>query len=206
MSRVFVIADTHFGHANVINVPGRKGMFKDIVEHDEFIVDNWNSTVTKRDKVFHLGDIGWDRKGYVTQGILPRLPGIIEVVAGNHDSSTLSAAMARGPGTNKVHGVKVYREAVLTHIPIHPQEMYWDINVHGHLHDNVVRKYATNPFMGKMSSAEKDPRYICVSCEHIGFTPVDLLALLEDHRARWGKALHPILPAGAKRRDERKKK
>jgi len=198
MSKVFAIADTHFGHKNIINVPGRVDMgFNDVYEHDEYLVSKWNEVVTKRDKVYLLGDIGFDSKGYVRGAIAPRLTGQIEVVGGNHDTAEISALF------HKVHGVAVFRQAVLTHIPIHPQEMFWDINVHGHLHSNFVHKFAHSPAMGALGvPGEKDPRYICVSCEWIGYQPVELLPLLEEHRDRWGRAIDKLspLPAGRQRR------
>lgn len=198
MGNVYVIADMHFGHHNIINVPGRADLgFTNVYDHDEFLVGNWNSVVRKRDKVYLLGDIGWDRDGYVSHGILPRLQGTIEVVGGNHDTPELCAVLG------KVHGVKVYREAVLTHIPIHPQEMWWDINVHGHLHSNVVKKFANNPAMGALGTpGEKDPRYLCVSCEHVGYRPVNLIDMLDQHRQQWGRAIDRMspLPPGALRR------
>jgi calcineurin-like phosphoesterase family protein len=197
VSKVYVIADPHWGHENVINVPVRRDMgFKSGVEHDEHIIANWNRTVTKYDTVLLLGDIGFDRKGYVSQGIVPRLNGRIEVVAGNHDTAEICALF------DKVHGVKIVKRAILTHIPIHPQEMYWDINVHGHLHGNRVKKYANSPAAGSLGvPGETDPRYICVSCEHTNYTPVDLHILLETHREIWKGALLPDLPEGRIRRD-----
>jgi len=198
MSKVFAIADTHFHHHNIINVPGRCDMgFNDVYEHDEYIVEQWNKTVTKRDKVYLMGDIGWDSKGYVAGAIAPRLTGNIEVVGGNHDTAEICALFG------KVHGVAIFKQAVLTHIPIHPQEMYWDINIHGHLHSNVVKKFAHSPAMGHLGvPGERDPRYICVSCEQIGYKPVELIPLLEEHRDRWGKAIDKLspLPAGRGRR------
>ena len=198
MSTVYAIADTHFGHTNIINVPGRRDMgFSDVYEHDEYLVQKWNETVTKRDKVYLMGDIGYDSKGYVAGAIVPRLRGQIEVVGGNHDTAEICDLF------HKVHGVVIFKQAVLTHIPIHPQEMYWDINIHGHLHSNVVKKHANSPAMGALGvTGEKDPRYICVSCEHTGYAPVELLPLLEDHRDRWGKAIDKLspLPEGQHRR------
>ena len=55
---------------------------------------------------------------------------------------------------------------ILTHIPIHPESLArWGLNVHGHLHANVV----------KLSLAQiPDPRYFNVSMEQINYTPISL--------------------------------
>jgi len=197
MSRVFVISDPHFGHSNIINVPGRLGLFSTPEEHDETLIDNWNSVVSKRDKVFLLGDVGFDRKGYVTNEVIPRLPGFIHVIGGNHDTAEILQKFYRS------HGVVTYKHTVLTHIPIHPQEMYWDFNIHGHLHSNVVKKYANGPAEGSLDVIrERDIRYINVSCEQVGFTPVDLNNLIEENRVRYGEVINKNypLPLGRNRR------
>jgi calcineurin-like phosphoesterase family protein len=94
----------------------------------------------------------------------------------NHDAPELLTLF------DKAHGVLVKSvmgyHCVFTHIPIHPQEMYWDFNIHGHLHSNVVRKYANYPVHGK--HGESDPRYICVSAEHMAFRPQPLDAVVEQ--------------------------
>jgi calcineurin-like phosphoesterase family protein len=186
MSRRFVYSDPHFGHANIRFVPGNE-RFRDVTpeERDETIVENWNSVVTKRDVVYLLGDVGWDRMqvdshgygigpklGYVSGGVIPRLQGRIEVVGGNHDTAEILQHF------DKVHGVLIKTvnnaRVVFTHIPIHPQEMWWDYNVHGHLHGGTVKEYAVTPDHREIGPTDK--RYINACGEHLNFTP----QLLED--------------------------
>lgn len=168
MSQVFVISDPHFGCEGIRYIPGRE-MFRNMImeEHDQAIVDNWNSVVTKRDKVLLLGDVGRDSNGYLRNFIVPQLTGTITIVGGNHDTAEALALFGKVNGvlTKSVNG----HRCVITHIPIHPQEMYWDYNIHGHLHSNVVRKHANDPQWSK--AGERDPRYINVCCEHMAFTP-----------------------------------
>ena len=188
MSNRFVIADMHFGHAGILNVPGRKEVCGNmtIEQHDEWLVENWNEVVTKRDTVYLLGDVGMDQpQGYVTLGIIPRLKGTINVVGGNHDTPEILQHF------NKVNGVMVVKvegyRCILTHIPIHPQEMYWDYNIHGHLHNNFIKKDATTKDMGKLN-LPADDRYICVSCEHTGYKPMPI----EDAVTRSGRTEPPM--------------
>jgi calcineurin-like phosphoesterase family protein len=161
-------------------MPGRKQDFFgfDIEAHDQFIVDNWNAAVGKRDTIYFMGDVGMDKGGFLTNDLIPRLKGEIHFIGGNHDT----AEMARN--FPYMHGVVTLtvlgKRVILTHIPIHPQEMYWDYNVHGHLHANTVKLDAINAEMGKQEGRMQDPRYICVSVEHINYTPAHLDCVIRD--------------------------
>lgn len=175
MSNRFIISDPHFGTESIRFIPVRKDVCGNMtmVEHDNFLVDNWNGAVGKRDTVYLLGDLGRDTKGYVRAAIVPRLLGNIIVIGGNHDTAEILAAF-----THKVNGVitmsiQGYR-CVLTHIPIHPQEMFWDYNIHGHIHGNTVKDGALNKEMGKQTNRPDDKRYINVCCEHMNYTPQPL--------------------------------
>ena len=53
MSQVRFIADLHFGHRWMSEHRG----FPDVFTHDEFIVNQWNSVVNKKDVTYILGDI-----------------------------------------------------------------------------------------------------------------------------------------------------
>ncbi len=62
MPSVFLVSDTHFGHAGVCKFTESDGVTKirpwtDPQEMDEEMVKRWNETVRPNDKVYHLGDV-----------------------------------------------------------------------------------------------------------------------------------------------------
>lgn len=57
MSKVYLISDMHFGHPNIIKYENRP--FSSVEEMDAAIMNNWNATVGKDDKVFILGDVSF---------------------------------------------------------------------------------------------------------------------------------------------------
>lgn len=91
----FFIADTHFGQMDAIRNHSRP--FGSIEEHDESIIQNWNSVVGEDDDVYHLGDFAFNPfyrnnsreaedtaiRDYIQ--ILERLNGRIHWIYGNHD-------------------------------------------------------------------------------------------------------------------------
>lgn len=81
MQEVFFTADSHFGHAKVLEYDSRP--FESIEEHDEKTIALWNATVSKRDIVHHLGDVCL--RGDVLHRVMPRLNGHKFLYRGNHD-------------------------------------------------------------------------------------------------------------------------
>jgi calcineurin-like phosphoesterase family protein len=51
---------------------------------DQILIDNWNSIVTKRDTIYHLGDVGFTQEDKL-YNILKKLNGKIHLILGNHD-------------------------------------------------------------------------------------------------------------------------
>lgn len=159
MSRVFVTADTHFRHRNILRFEPVARPFSTIEEHDQAIVDRWNAVVRPRDTVWHLGDVLFGRQSFE---ILRGLNGIKKLVLGNHDHYPTLLYLEH---FTRVCGVAELRHCVLTHVPVHPNQFgRYRANIHGHLH----------------SRALEDPRYINVSVEHTGMAPVLLDELLES--------------------------
>ncbi len=79
-----ISANTHFGHTNILLYePSRlqKARMECYESFDEFIVDIWNDTVKKDDKILHLGDFAF-KDGY---RIAQKLNGDITLLIGNHD-------------------------------------------------------------------------------------------------------------------------
>lgn len=79
MPKVFVTADTHFGHANIIGHCSRP--FAGVDEMDAALIYLWNSTVGVDDHVWHLGDFAFRNHAQY----LDQLNGKIHLCLGNHD-------------------------------------------------------------------------------------------------------------------------
>lgn len=79
----FFTSDTHFGHKAMLYF-GRVVDFASIEEHDEALIQQWNSVVKPKDEVYHLGD--WSMNGLTFMApIFKRLNGNIITMRGNHD-------------------------------------------------------------------------------------------------------------------------
>lgn len=161
MSNVFLISDTHFFHQRVIELAGRP--YGSVEEMNEAMVDNWNRVVTKRDTVWHLGDVCF---GHVNNlQIIKRLNGIKNLIMGNHDQYGIRAYVAL---FNKIEAVKKYDGFLWSHIPIHPYQFYrFNGNVHGHLHNKVVMSFDET----FNDDSVPDILYYNVSVERINYTP-----------------------------------
>lgn len=150
--KVRFISDLHFGHENLAtNLRG----FSSSIEHDEYIIDRWNSTVcNKKDITYILGDITMANSRFYY--LLNRLNGIKHVILGNHDRRQDVPKLLEYVDT--VSGMVNYKkEFILTHCPIHPSELEfrYKYNIHGHVHANTL----------------KDSRYINVCCEAVEYKP-----------------------------------
>lgn len=161
--KIFVIADTHFGHKNILTFTNKFGelirgaRFKTIEEHDQALVDNWNSVVAPQDHVYHLGDVAINKHFIKT---VSKLSGHKRLVFGNHDIYPIS--MYQEAGFEKFYGVRVWPKhgIIMSHIPLQHDSLIsrnWK-NIHGHLHGGIV----SGPFHNL---------YECVSCEHVNYTP-----------------------------------
>jgi calcineurin-like phosphoesterase family protein len=169
MSTVRFIADLHFGHENVAKWRG----FASAAEHDEHIIKTWNTTVHKRDVTYILGDITMEKSA--SYHLLDRLNGTKHVVLGNHDRRQDVRKLLEHVDT--VAGMLQHKGIFLTHCPVHPMEMDYRVkyNVHGHIHNKLVERDVT--LFGIPIFKRVDRRYICVSCEHVNYTPKTLKEL-----------------------------
>jgi calcineurin-like phosphoesterase family protein len=133
-------------------------VFADIDHHDAEIVKRHNAIVKDEDRAYLLGDVCINRNGL---GRLHALKGRKVLVKGNHDIFKLQDYL---PIFDDIMAYVVKKtgdgyKVVLSHIPIHPDPVgRFGINVHGHFHSNKT----------------PDPRYKCVSLEHINYTPIEL--------------------------------
>lgn len=84
--KVWVTSDNHFGHINILQYEDRisKLNVKTIDEHDQELINRWNSIVGKNDLVLILGDFSF-KKAKDTEELLQQLNGDKVLVKGNHD-------------------------------------------------------------------------------------------------------------------------
>lgn len=168
MSNIFFIGDTDFGHHKILEFEKEARPFKTIGEHDEALINNWNSVVGKRDVIYHLGDVIFSGSQQYKK-ILSRLQGIKQLILGNHDRMRQLL-----PYFNSMFGAHKFDGCSLTHIPIHPSQFYrFKYNIHGHLHsDNVKIQTQMYGRLGEYTLIENDRRYINVSAEQINLIPI----------------------------------
>lgn len=107
--------------------------FNDSKEHDRHLIQEWNKVVGKNDLTYILGDVTMNSERHIA--LLDRLNGRKVVVLGNHDNPNHIGTMLKH--VESVAGMIQYKGYVLTHCPIHPNEMSFTRgNIHAHIHHN----------------------------------------------------------------------
>ncbi len=140
MQNNFFTSDHHFDHANIIKYCNRPFASKE--EMDEHMIKCWNERITKKDKVFHIGDFTLSNDSKYVYQLIKRL-NFAEIVwiLGNHDPK---------------HAIQVYKEfgfvtnfleiklsgmppITLCHYPMLTwnKSHYGALNIFGHHHGNL---------------------------------------------------------------------
>jgi calcineurin-like phosphoesterase family protein len=139
MRDIWIISDTHFGHANILKFTDSntgvrvRPQWENVNDMDEYIIQQWNNTVKDNDIIYHLGDV-YMRYG---PGILPRLRGRKRLILGNHDNGKDQNLHRH---FEKIMMWRMFPEfnCVLTHVPVHESTMFKvQYNLHGHIHQNA---------------------------------------------------------------------
>jgi calcineurin-like phosphoesterase family protein len=178
MPSVFLVSDTHFGHAGVCRFLRNDGSklrpWDSAEEMDEAMISAWNDRVKPTDKVYHLGDVVINRKALST---LSRLNGDKVLIRGNHD---IFRDDEYRQYFRELRAYHVMNGMILSHIPVHSDSLgRFGVNIHGHLHSNRVRKArGVDAKTGEiLYSNDIDTRYHCVCVEQTpDFAPI----LFED--------------------------
>ena len=178
MSSIWFASDHHFGHENMMNFFKRDGVtplrpFVDANDMDETIIENHNRVVKPNDRVYLLGDLAIARRNIHKAA---RLNGRKKLLMGNHDPfvKNQNRDYFELAGIEAVEAFHKFDRFVATHIPVHPSclSTRWNVNVHGHTHDNLVMKTTLIGAHGDVLKEVVDERYINVCMEHINYTPI----------------------------------
>jgi len=150
------IADTHFGHTNVIEYDNRP--FKSTIEMDKTIIKNWNKVVKGDDIVYHLGDFSFTGSDRAKE-LIKKLNGRKRLIKGNHDYK--SDNWWRDAGFEKVYDKPILWNEyyILSHKPLETQltRGFPLVNIHGHIHTNKI----------------EGDQFINVGVMHWDYTPVN---------------------------------
>lgn len=146
----YYIADTHFGHKNVIEYCGRP--YESVEHMDISLIENWNSVVTDEDEVYILGDFTWGNRERL-EDYASKLNGKKYLVPGNHDRvNRFNGSDIEVLSYKTITAVFNGETYMLRHCPPDPRET--DKVIFGHIHEKGCG----------------DAR--CVSVENINYTPI----------------------------------
>lgn len=133
MGKKYIISDLHLGHKNILKFSGPLRGGATWEEHDLWIMDQWNSVVTKHDFVYLLGDAAMNREALEK---VKRLKGNKVLVRGNHDVYNTRTYLEY---FQEVYGLHHYKRVFwMSHAPIHPTELRGRFNLHGHVHQHSI--------------------------------------------------------------------
>ncbi|MBQ4233187.1 MAG: metallophosphoesterase family protein [Lachnospiraceae bacterium] len=161
----FYIADLHFYHENLLNDMDHRG-FESLEKMHEYMINQWNKRVNKRDEVIVLGDFSMGKPSETTE-ILCRLNGKIGLIEGNHDHRYLDDSKFDKSNFMWITPYKKMkdnkRSVILSHYPI----MCYDGQFHkdkdgnpktymlyGHVHD-TFDEYLINQFINETKSLKR---------------------------------------------------
>lgn len=166
-AKVYLISDNHIGHADIHEK--WRTEFCSQSDHDETMIQAWNTVVRRNDIVKVLGDfvIGTKNLHYINE-----LNGQIHWTMGNHDPKITRDILNSYPRISYVDGVRPYKNAVLSHVPIHPDELNyrgWKVNIHGHIH-----------VVGNAPNVRQDHRYYNVNADVMGYFPKEFHSIMRE--------------------------
>ncbi len=146
--RIFVTADTHFGHAEALRIFARP--FADVTAMDDAYIEAINATVGPKDILLHLGDFlgprSWDR-GVVREAAALReriACKRVYLVRGNHDPADEPEFDRLFEGVSDVLSVRglsgIDERVVCFHYPIEQWQGRPNgaFHLHGHVHGHTA--------------------------------------------------------------------
>lgn len=161
----FGVSDTHFGHTNIIRYCDRP--YRDTEEMDSALIKNWNSAVSKQDRVFHFGDVCFKYSDERIRALIGALNGYKILIMGNHDRR-LSPKKWMELGFDEVYPYPIiYKEFfIFSHETVYLNNSMPYANVHGHLHEK------------KMDGGA----YYNICVEQTEYKPIELDKVLESFK------------------------
>lgn len=183
---IWFTSDLHFSHKNICKFTDRQWVTTP-EDHDEWLIDLWNSQVSKGSTVVHLGDFCFSSQFETVAKIVNRLNGQKIFIKGNHDNREVLNKLKQEGLIANWHDYKEIKlednSVCLFHFPIsvwHKQH-YGSIMLHGHCHSHFQGD-------GKIMDVGLDAAYNYFG-KHCFFSEKDVLEYMQskeivvkDHR------------------------
>jgi calcineurin-like phosphoesterase family protein len=171
-------SDLHHEHRRIVEFTNR-GKDTAQEEHTEWLVNTWNSNVTKSDVCYHLGDYSFAKTYDDIAEYTSRLNGTKILLKGNHDKRGNLDQLVKD---NLISAWFEYKEikigttpVVLFHFPISSwhRQSHEAWHLHGHCHGNH------KDGKGKILDVGIDSAYNIYG-EHRFFTEEDIAIFMQD--------------------------
>lgn len=172
---MYFSSDSHAFHKNILRYCKDTRPFNTIEEMNAALIKGWNSVVSDKDEIYHLGDISLG-DAVQTREFLRQLRGKKHLILGNHDKVILANHDIQGFFVT----IQDYKElkydkkiVVLSHYPF----LTWhgsyrgSWHLHGHSHNGLTE-------------ANASVRRLDVGVDSVGFVPVSIEAVAEIMNAR----------------------
>ncbi len=158
--RIFVTADLHLGHENIIKYCHRP--FKNARAMDKQLIRNWNDDVNPEDRVYIVGDFIY-KASRNWRDYAGELNGTKFFIIGNHDD--LAGSAARSQRELYLWGMKFLLMHSPYDIPLH----YPNWVIHGHTHNHSTEIF---PFISY------ENKTVNVSVELTNYRPVNMAVIM----------------------------
>jgi len=132
--KIWVTADTHFGHKNIIKHANRP--FACVNDMDKVLIDNWNAIVGEHDRVYHLGDFAWVNP----EMYFERLKGRVSILCGNHDHRFAKKRLSGFEFVKDVYQLEYNGKKIWMSHYAHrtwPSKNWGSIHIFGHSHGTL---------------------------------------------------------------------
>ena len=145
---IWLTSDTHFNHKKVITYSNRP--FSSIEEMNESLIKRHNSLVKPKDRVYHLGDLGFFKEKKDIENIYTQLNGYKIIIFGNHDQKYRKELVYVADEFYDITEINHNGEhIILCHYPMHRwnKSHYGSLHCHGHVHgrldaeNKLIRRY-----------------------------------------------------------------
>jgi calcineurin-like phosphoesterase family protein len=176
---IWLIVDTHFGHERIWVLSGRPCVFEDQ------IMKNLLRMVGEDDVLIHLDDVCLGKEAKWHSRLMDSTRCLKWLVKGNHDQKSNNWYLSHGwDFICESFSDRYFGKAILfTHAPQRYDTELYDLNIHGHLHNDDHR--------GAPEDFNLDGR-VCelVSMEFTNYRPVSLKSVISSLSKRapeWGR-------------------